>query len=124
MADKVRTFAERGAAGAREAIEKSKTVAEDAARGFEQSSQASLETIREWNVKLIEMAHANAEAGFDFARQMATAKAPSDIAELWTAHARKQFEMLTEQVKELTTLSRKIASSSAEPLSRSVTKAS
>ena len=70
------------------------------------------------------MAHANAEAGFDFARQMATAKAPSDIAELWTAHARKQFQMLTEQVKELTTLSRKIASSSAEPISRSVTKAS
>ena len=27
----------------------------------------------------------------------ATAKAPSDIVELWTTHARKQFEMLSEQ---------------------------
>lgn len=34
----------------------------------------------------------------------ASAKAPSDIFELWTTHARKQFEMLSEQTKELTAL--------------------
>ena len=50
----------------------------------------------------------------------ATAKAPSDIVELWTTHARKQFEMLSEQTKELTALGQKMAGESAEPITRSI----
>jgi hypothetical protein len=68
---------------------------------------------------MIDMAHANAEAAFDLARQLAAAKVPSDIAELWASHARKQFEMLREQTKELTALGQKIAGESAEPIARS-----
>jgi hypothetical protein len=58
---------------------------------------------------MIDMLHANGEAAFEFARQLATAEAPSDIVELWTLHARRQFEMLSEQTKELTALGQKIA---------------
>jgi hypothetical protein len=76
--------------------------------------------MRGYNLKMIDMAQANAEAVFELARQLATAKAPSDIAELWTAHARKQFEMLSEQTNELTALGQKIAGESAEPIARSV----
>jgi len=72
--------------------------------------------MRGYNLKMIDMAQANAEAVFELARQLATAKAPSDIAELWTAHARKQFEMLSEQTNELTALGQKIAGESAEPI--------
>jgi hypothetical protein len=61
---------------------------------------------------MIDMAHANMEAFFGLARQLTTAKAPSDILELWTAHARKQFETLTEQIKELTALGQKTAAES------------
>jgi hypothetical protein len=43
--------------------------------------------------------------------------------ELWTSHARKQYEMLNEQTKELTALGQKIAGESAEPITRSVTQA-
>ena len=53
----------------------------------------------------------------------ATAKAPSDIVELWTTHARKQFEMLSEQTKELTALGQKMAGESAEPITRSINQA-
>jgi hypothetical protein len=63
------------------------------------------------------------EVPFNFARQLATSKQPSDIAELWTAHAKKQFETLTEQTKELTALGQKIAGESAEPIARSVNQA-
>jgi uncharacterized protein YbjT (DUF2867 family) len=48
----------------------------------------------------------------------AIAKAPSDIVELWAMHARKQFEMLSEQTKELTALAQKMAGESAEPITR------
>ena len=63
------------------------------------------------------------EALFGFARQLARAKAPSEIMELWTAHARKQYETLTEQTKELTAVGQKTAAESAEPIARSVNQA-
>ena len=72
---------------------------------------------------MIDMAHANMEANFDFARQLAEAKAPSGIMELWTAHARKQFGTLTEQTKELTALGQKAAAESSEPITRNVNQA-
>ncbi len=69
---------------------------------------------------MIDMAHANMEAIFGFARQLAEAKAPSDIVELWTAHTRRQFETLTEQTKELAALGQKAAAEGAEPIVRGV----
>ena len=74
----------------------------------DQNISVTVENIRDFNIKMIDMAHANMEALFGFARQLATAKAPSDIMELWTAHTRKQFERLTEQSKELTVLGQKV----------------
>ena len=45
------------------------------------------------------------------------------MVELWTAHAKKQFETLTEQTKELSALGQKIAGESAEPITRGVSQA-
>jgi hypothetical protein len=42
---------------------------------------------------------------------------------VWTAHARKQFEMLSEQTKELTPLGQKMAGESVEPIARNVKQA-
>ncbi len=89
----------------------------------QRSYTATAGNMRDYNRKMIDMAHANAEAAFELARQLATAKAPSDIAELWASHARKQFEMLSEQTKELTALGQKIAGESAEPIARSFNQA-
>ena len=43
----------------------------------------------------------------------------SEAVELWSSYARRQFETLTDQSKELTALGQKIATSSAEPITRS-----
>ena len=118
--DQSRKFADKSAAIAIETMEKSKAAAEQSVRTVEQGYSAAIENIRDFNVKMIDMARANANAAFDFALQIASAKAPSDIVQLWTAHAQKQFEKLSEQTKELTALGQKIAGESAEPLARSV----
>jgi phasin len=89
----------------------------------DQNNSVTVDNIRDFNVKMIDMAQANMEALFGFARQLATAKAPSDIMELWTSHTRKQFETLTEQTKELTALGQKMAGESVEPIARSVNQA-
>ncbi len=93
------------------------------AQSVQRSCTATVEKMRDYNRKMMDMAHANAEAAFEFAHQLATAKAPTDVVELWTLHARRQFEMLGEQTKELTALGQKIAGESAEPLARSFNQA-
>jgi len=118
--DQTRKFADKSAAIASKTLEKGKATVEQSARAAEQSYSVTAENIRAFNVKMIDMARANADAVWDFSLQIATAKAPSDIAELWTTHANKQFEMLSEQTKELTALAQKMAGESAETITRSV----
>jgi len=99
-------------------LRKGVAAAEETARSIEQGHSAAAESIRDFNLRLIEMAHANAVATLDFA-QISTVKGPSEAIELWSLQARKQFETLADQSKELTALGQKIATSSAEPIARS-----
>jgi phasin len=103
--------------------QKSKAAAEKSVRAVEQSYSATAENMRDYIIKLINMAQTNTEAVFQLARQLASAKAPSDFATVWTENARKQFEMLSEQTKELTALGQKMAGESAEPIKRNIEQA-
>jgi hypothetical protein len=73
-----------------------------------------VENVRDLNLKLIDMAQANAQAAFDFAREVAHAKGPSDFVQAWTTNATKQFDTLTKQAGELTRLGQRFASSMPE----------
>jgi phasin len=118
--DQNRRFADKSAKLANETFAKGKVAVEQSAQAVEQSYSVAVDNFRAFHVKMLDMARANADAAFDFAHQIATAKTPSDIIELWPVHARKQFEMLTEQSKELTALGQKMAGESAAPIARSV----
>jgi phasin len=115
-----RKFADKSAAIANETLAKDKAAAEQSAHAVERSYSTTVENMRGYNLKMIDMAQANSEGAFQFARQLATAKSPSDLVELWTSHARKQYEMLSEQLGELTALGQKMVSESAGPIARSV----
>jgi hypothetical protein len=114
--DQSKKFADKSAATANKAF----ATVEQSARAVEQSYSVSLENIRALNLKMIDMARANVETVLDLSQQIAAAKAPLDIAELWTMHAHKQFEMLSEQSKELAALAHKMAEESAETITRSL----
>ena len=101
-------------------MEKGTAAAQQMTRSFEQSGTAAVEKMREYNLKIIDMARANAEAAFELVHQLTTAKTPSEFIELWASHARKQFEIFSEQTKDLTALGQKMAGESVEPLARSV----
>ena len=47
----------------------------------------------------------------------------SEVIELSTAHARKQFEALSAQSRELATLAQKVATEAAEPIKEGMTRA-
>jgi hypothetical protein len=69
------------------------------------------------------VARVNTNAAFDFAGEVMAAKTLSEVVELTSAHARKQFEALTQQSKELNALAQKVATETAEPIKSGVNKA-
>jgi hypothetical protein len=70
------------------------------------------------------MAQANTQVLFNLVRQIAAADELSDVANVWTEYARKQFEMTGEQMRELTAVGQKIAADSATPIVRDAERAS
>jgi len=109
---------------ARESFDKTLETGAETVRGVQEGFTSALENVRDLNVRLIAVARANTDAAFDFAREIAEAKTPSDLAQAWTTHATKQFDMLTKQVSDFTTLGQQFATTSSEPVTRRVVQGS
>jgi phasin len=118
-----REIAEKSVSQAKENYEKLKAVAEEATDVLEETYATATKGSTEYGLKLIDAARVNANAAFDFFSQVIAVKSLSEALELSTTHARKQFETITEQGKELTSIAQKVATDAAEPLKSGVTKA-
>src|SRR6266567_4867868 len=118
-----REIAEKSVAQCKDAYEKMKAATEEATDLLEDTYTTAAKGSADYNLKLIETARANTNAAFDYARELLDVKSFSEIIELSTAHARKQFEAVSEQSKELAALAQKVATETTEPLKSGVTKA-
>jgi phasin len=118
-----REFAERGVAQAKDTYEKMKAAAEEATDVLETTYSTATKGASDYGLKMIEAARVNTNAAFDFAGELMAAKTLSEIVELSSTHARKQFEALTQQSKELSALAQKVATETAEPIKSGVSKA-
>src|SRR5271166_6650634 len=118
-----REFAERGVAQAKDTYEKMKAAAEEATDVLETTYSTASKGASDYGMKVIEAARINTNAAFDYAGELLAAKTLSEVIELSSAHARKQFETLTEQSKELSALVQKVATETAEPIKSGVNRA-
>jgi phasin len=118
----LREFAEKGASQAKETYEKMKAAAEEATDVLEDTYATAAKGAADYGLKMIEATRANTNAAFDFYSDLMNVKSYSDMIELSTAHARKQFEAVTAQTKDLAALAQKMATETAEPIKDSVTK--
>jgi phasin len=118
-----REFAERGVAQCKDTYEKMKAAAEEATDVLETTYSTATKGASDYGMKVIETARVNTNSAFDFANELIAAKTLSEVIELSSAHARKQFEALTEQSKELTALAQKVATDTAEPMKSGMNKA-
>ena len=118
-----REFAERGVAQAKDTYEKMKAAAEEATDVLETTYSTATKGASDYGLKVIEVARVNTNAAFDFAGEIMAAKTLSEVVELTSAHARKQFEALTQQSKELNALAQKVATETAEPIKSGMNKA-
>lgn len=114
-----RKAVEDGIARSRDTYEKMRTAAEEATGSLEASYAAATQGVNEFNARAIDVFKANSEANLEHVKSVMAAKSIGDAIALHSAHARKQFETLAEQAKELSTLAQKVAAASVEPLKAS-----
>ena len=117
-----RDMAEKGIAQAKGNYEKVKAAAEEATDTLEETYSTASKGMSEYGLKVIEASRTNTNASFDFAASLFGVKSISEVVELTTAHARKQFEAFTAQGKELTSIAQTVATKTAEPIKDSVSK--
>ena len=118
-----REIAEKSVSQAKETYEKMKSAAEEATDMLEDTYATATKGCSDYGLKMIEVARENTNAAFDFSTQLMTVKSLSEAVELSTGYARKHFETLTAQTKELTALAQKVATETVEPLKEGVSSA-
>jgi phasin len=119
----IREMADKGTAQAKASYDKMSAATVEASTVMQNAGATAAQGFKDSNAKVIEFARANSNAAFDFANELLGVKSPSEFIKLSTEQARKQFEVLSEQTKELTALSQKVMLETAEPLKAGAAKA-
>jgi phasin len=120
--EQMRAFAEKGVSQARDNYAKFKDAAETHNGTMEAVFTSASKGASAYQAKVMEFVKTNTTSALDFAQELLGAKSPSEALELWTTHARKQFETFTAQAKELAELSQKCAADTVEPIKASASK--
>ena len=120
--EQVRAFAEKGVSQARDNYAKFKDAAETHNGTIEAVFTTASKGASAYSAKLVEFFKANTSSSLDFAQELFGVKTPAAALELWTTHAKKQFETLAAQAKELTELGQKVATETIEPIKASASK--
>jgi phasin len=121
--DGIREIADKGIAQAKVNFDKAKAATDQGTDLFKNSYATATKGATDYNLKFIEIARANTNTAFDYAHAMLAVKSVPEFFELSTTHARKHFETMTAQTKELAALAQKMTTDIAEPLKTGVTKA-
>ena len=108
MPEAFREMAEKGVAQAKDNYEKIQAAAEEATDLLKGTCTTAAKGATDYNRKVIEIAHTNTNTAFDYAHELLAVKSWPEFVELSTAHARKQFEAMAAQTKELTELAQKV----------------
>ena len=96
--------------------EKMSTIFEHSTEAFEEAFSCANRGSTEYRIKLMEIARVNANTAFDLARQACEAKSLPELFEVTLAHQRKQFELASAQLKELSALTQKVVNETTEPI--------
>lgn len=110
-----RVIAETAMTQSREAYERAKDAMEGTVEMLEASLDKAGTGVTEMNRKVIDITQANLNAGFELARSLAEAKDMTQVIEIQSAYARRQFELLALQAEEVRDLAAKVSNETVEP---------
>jgi phasin len=120
--ESMRALAEKGVSQARDSYAKFKDAAESQNSTIEAVFTSASKGASVYSAKLMEFMKANTTSTLDFAQELLGVKSPSEALELYTSHARKQFETYGAQAKELAEIVQKVAAETAEPIKANASK--
>jgi phasin len=123
MPEALREMAEKGAAHARDTCAKAKVASEETAELLENAYSSVAKSGANYNLKLFEIARTNTRAAFEYAHELLGVRSASELITLSTAHARKQFDIVSAQNKELCALAQEAAAEAVEPIKTGAAKA-
>lgn len=117
-----RDLAEKSISQARDTYAKMKSAAEEATDLVEGTYETAREGAFAIGVKALDAAKVNSDASFAFARELFGAKTFAEVIELQTGFARKQFDAVGAQFKEIQELTQKYVTDTAKPVTAQVEK--
>src|SRR3954453_14281462 len=120
--EQMRALAEKGVSQARDSYARFKDVAETHNGTIEAVFTTASKGASQYSAKMMEMMKANTTANLDFAQELLGLRSPSEALEVWSSHARKQFEIVSGQAKELAELTQKVAAETVEPIKPNASK--
>ena len=120
--EQVRAFAEKGVSQARDSYAKFKDAAEAHNTTVEAVFTTASKGAAEYSAKLLDILKANTGATLDLAQSLVGVKSPTEAVELWTSHAKLQFETFTANARELAELAQKVATETVEPIKTGASK--
>lgn len=118
----VRDMAEKAVSQTKDGYAKAKAAAEDSIDVVEETLETVRESTLEVQQKAMDNAKANTDAAYDFFKDMFSVKSVSEAVELQTSFARQQFEMLSSQSKDLSTLTGKALTETFKPAKQAAEK--
>ena len=117
-----RDFAEKGIAQARDAYAKMKSTAEETTDLVEDTYETAREGAFTLGTKALDLAKANSDATFAFAKDLFGAKTFAEVIELQTAFARQQFDATAAQFKDFQETAQKLFTDTTKPVTEHVEK--
>jgi phasin len=115
-----RQTAEKGVAQTKDTYEKAKVATEQATDILKDTYATVAKGATDYNLKIIEIARTNTNTAFEHAQKLIGAKSPLEFVALSTTHARKQFDTMIAQTKELTELAQKVTTEVTQPVKAGV----
>ena len=122
VADQVASFAQKTVDQAQAAFEKVSEVAHGNVQMLDEAANAYKNRVTDIQLKSMEFAQLNINAGFAFARKFFAVRDPGEVMNLQQAYFKEQAETLQRQAAELGELSVALAKESLKPVQETVTK--
>jgi len=107
---------DQGASVARDNLRKGEAATQQGLDQMGRSFSASIDSLRDFNLKMINMMRVNAEASFDLAEGLVTAKSSTDAYERLKNFAEQQVQTLQKQTQELTSLTQAVTQEAMQPV--------
>ena len=118
-----REVADENVAQANENHEKMSAAAAEATRLTKNTYSTTFKGTQEYSTKVLEFAHLNTDAAFEYVRQLSSVKSPAEFFALSNDRIRQQFEVLFRQAQELAAIARKVTVATTESAKPGVNKA-